>query len=237
MVRKIIKIDEKKCDGCGLCANACHEGAIAIINGKAKLVRDDYCDGLGKCLPVCHTGAIGFEEREAAEYNEEAVKANQAQNEEPFTEGAQLACGCPGTMACAIERFSETDELQTRESIPNMLRQWPVQIRLVPVSASYFNNANLLVAADCAAYAFGNFHQIFMKDKITIIGCPKLDDFDYITKLSGIIKHNNIKSVLVVKMEVPCCGGIEHAAIAALSSSGKQIPFEVITISTAGEIK
>ena len=197
MIRKIIKIDEEKCDGCGLCANACHEGAIAIIGGKAKLVRDDYCDGLGNCLPVCPTGAIGFEEREAAEYNEEAVKENQV----------------------------------------NMLRQWPVQIRLVQVNAPYFNGADLLVAADCAAYAYGNFHQAFMKDKVTIIGCPKLDDFDYTAKLSGIIRHNNIKSVVVVKMEVPCCGGIEQSAAAAVGASGKQIPFEVITISTSGKIK
>ena len=230
MVRKIIKIDEEKCDGCGLCANACHEGAIAIIDGKAKLVRDDYCDGLGKCLPVCHTGAICFEEREAAEYNEEAVKANQAQNAEP------LICGCPGTMAHAIECRSGADEPQAYESIPSMLRQWPVQVRLVPVNAPYFNDANLLVAADCAAYAFGNFHQMFMKNKITIIGCPKLDDFDYITKLSEIIRHNNIKSVMIVKMEVPCCSGIEHASVAAIGSSGKQIPFEVITLSTSGTV-
>jgi NAD-dependent dihydropyrimidine dehydrogenase PreA subunit len=230
MIRKIIKINEEKCDGCGLCANACHEGAIAVIDGKAKLVRDDYCDGLGNCLSVCPAGAIGFEEREAVEYNKEAVKANKAQKAMP------LACGCPGTMARAMDCDSQINAPDAGGSKASMLRQWPVKIRLVPVNAPYFNGANLLVAADCAAYAHGDFHQVFMKDKITIIGCPKLDDVDYTGKISEIITRNDIKSITVVRMEVPCCGGITNAVSAAVKICEKSIPFEVITLSANGAI-
>jgi ferredoxin len=230
MLRKIIKIDESKCVGCGLCANACHEGAIGIVDGKAKLLRDDYCDGLGNCLPVCPTKAITFEEREADAYNKEVAPKRVAAKSEP------LACGCPGTNAKAIERNTATAPVSQNFDVSSQLNQWPVQIKLVPVNAPYFENANLLVSADCAAYAYGNFHAKFMKNKITIIGCPKLDDGDYSEKLTEIIKNNNIKSVTVVRMEVPCCGGIENAVITALKNSGKMIPWQVVTISTSGEI-
>jgi ferredoxin len=229
MVRKIIKIDAEKCNGCGLCAQACHEAAIGIIEGKAKLLRDDYCDGLGNCLPVCPTGAITFEEREAAAYDEAAVKANQAQQE-----AQPLPCGCPGSAARAISR-------PTQENVPaatpaSKLRQWPVQIKLMPANAAYFEGAHLLIAADCAAYAHGAFHEKFMKNKITIIGCPKLDNIDYTGKFAEIIAGNNVKSVTVVRMEVPCCGGIEQATVAALKRSGKFLPWQVATLSTGGEI-
>ena len=196
MIRKIIKIDESKCNGCGACAAACHEGAIEMINGKAKLTREDYCDGLGDCLPACPTDAISFEEREAPAYNEAAVLAAKQQK----------------------------------------LSQWPVQIKLVPVNAPYFENANLLIAADCSAYAYGNFHNEFIRNHITLIGCPKLDEGDYAEKLTQIIANNNIKSVTVTRMEVPCCGGIENAVKRALQASGKFIPWRVVTISTDGKI-
>ena len=227
MIRQIIKINEVECNGCGLCADACHEGAIAIVNGKAKLIRDDYCDGLGNCLPVCPTGAITFEQREAAEYDEATVKAKQ---EPP-------ACGCPGSNARAIVREApeRPAPVQAPES-ESQLNQWPVQIKLVPVNAPYFDGANLLVAADCAAYAYAGFHAEFMRNKITVIGCPKLDDVDYSEKLTAIIKSNNIKSVTVVRMEVPCCGGIEYAVKTALLKSGKMIPWQVVTLSTEGEV-
>ncbi len=228
MIRKVIKIDEEKCVGCGLCANACHEGAIAIVDKKAKLLRDDYCDGLGNCLPVCPTGAISFEEREAEAYNKEVAPKRVAAKTQP------LACGCPGTHAKAIERNNVIP--QQNFEVKSQLNQWPCQIKLVPVNPPYFENANLLVSADCAAYAYGNFHAKFMKNKITIIGCPKLDEGDYSEKLSEIIKSNNIKSVTVVRMEVPCCGGLENAVITALKNSGKMIPWQVVTISTNGEI-
>lgn len=192
MVRKIIRIDQEKCNGCGACAAACHEGAIEMVNGKAALTREDYCDGLGDCLPACPTDAISFEEREAPAYNEAAVLA--------------------------------------------VKRQWPVQIKLVPVHAPYFDNANLLVAADCTAYAYGNFHNEFIRNHITLIGCPKLDEGDYTEKLTQIIAGNNIKSVTVARMEVPCCGGIENAVKQALQASGKFIPWQVVTISTDGRI-
>ena len=230
MKRKIIKIDENNCNGCGLCAKACAEGAIAIIDGKAKLIRDDYCDGLGNCLPVCPSGAISFEEREALAFNEEAVKAGQSQK--PVLE--TLPCGCPGTNAKAIIRNESSCEAAA--SAESELRQWPVQIKLVPANAPYFDNAHLLIAADCAAYACGAFHNKFMKNKITIIGCPKLDNTDYSEKLTEIISHNNIKSVTVVRMEVPCCSGIEQAAIAALKNSGKFLPWQVNTLSTTGDL-
>ena len=224
MERKIIKIDEEKCNGCGACAAACHEGAIGMVNGKAKLLRDDYCDGLGDCLPVCPTNAISFEVREAAEYNEAAVLANKK----------ELPCGCPGQAARKIDKKPQQ---QTFEHVESRLNQWPVQIKLVPVNAPYFDGADLLIAADCTAYAYGNFHSEFIKDKITLIGCPKLDDGDYSEKLTEIIKNNNIKSVTVVRMEVPCCGGIENAAKTALQNSGKFIPWQVVTIKINGEIK
>ena len=227
MKRKIIRIEEGKCNGCGLCAEACHEAAIAIIDGKAKLLRDDYCDGLGDCLPVCPTGAISFEEREAAAYDEVAVKANQAKK--------TLPCGCPGTHARTIEHSAcQCDSEPAAAS--SELRQWPVQIKLVPVSAPYFDKANLLVAADCAAYACGDFHRRFMKNKITLIGCPKLDSIDYSEKLTQIIAGNNIKSTAVVRMEVPCCGGIEEAVANALKNSGKFMPWQIFTISTGGDL-
>ena len=246
MIRKIIKIDAEKCDGCGLCVSACHEGAIGLVGGKAKLLRDDYCDGLGNCLPVCPTEAISFEEREAAEFDEAAVNAEK-ESKQPET----LACGCPGNMA---EQFAERttrpgthskpivrDECSetTQEhatSVESHLNQWPVQIKLVPPNAPYFNNANLLVAADCAAYAYGNFHNDYMRNRITVIGCPKLDEGDYSEKLTAILKSNEIKSVTVVRMEVPCCGGIENAVKTALKNCGKLIPWQVVTISTDGRI-
>lgn len=232
MVRKIIIIDENKCVGCGLCVNACHEGAIGMVDGKAKLLRDDYCDGLGNCLPVCPTNAISFEEREAAEFNESVVKANM-QNKQPES----LPCGCPGTHSQSINRKDNNNCADTpMVTSATHLNQWPVQIKLVPANAPYFENANLLVAADCSAYAYGNFHNKFMKNKITIIGCPKLDEGDYSEKLTAILKNNNIKSVTVVRMEVPCCGGIENAVKTALKSSEKLIPWSIVTISTNGRI-
>lgn len=228
MLRKIIKIDEEKCNGCGACASACHEGAIEMANGKAKLAREDYCDGLGDCLPACPTGAITFEEREAPAYNEAAVLASKQKN-------VPLPCGCPGSASKAIKR--ETQVCPTVNTpAESQLRQWPVQIKLVPVNAPYFDGADLLVAADCTAYAYGNFHNEFIRNRITLIGCPKLDEGDYSEKLTAIITNNNIKSVTVVRMEVPCCGGIEFAVKKALQTSGKFIPWRVVTISADGKI-
>lgn len=227
MLRKIIKIDEQKCNGCGLCADACHEGAIAMVDGKAKLIREDYCDGLGDCLPACPTGAITFEQREALPYDEAAVKKAQSEN-------AKLPCGCPGTNSKAIKR--EAVSTADVKPVTSRLNQWPVQIKLVPVNAPYFDKANLLVAADCTAFAYGNFHNDFIKNKITLIGCPKLDMVEYAHKLTQIISTNDIKSVTVVRMEVPCCGGIENAVKQALMNSGKFIPWSVVTISTDGRI-
>ena len=228
MIRKIIRIDEEKCNGCGACASACHEGAIEMVNGKAKLTREDYCDGLGDCLPACPTGAITFEEREAPAYNEEAVlKAKQKKN--------PLPCGCPGTHSKAIQREAR-ESADFSAPINSRLSQWPVQIKLVPTNAPYFDGANLLIAADCTAYAYGNFHNEFIRNRITLIGCPKLDSVDYTEKLTEIIGGNDIKSVTVVRMEVPCCGGIEHAVKEALKASGKFIPWRVVTISTDGRI-
>lgn len=232
MVRKIIKIDENKCNGCELCISACYEGAIGLVDGKAKLLRDDYCDGLGNCLPVCPTGAITFEEREAAEFDEAAVKAN-VEYKQPET----LDCGCPGTHSKTIKHESchKAEQKQTT-LVKAYLNQWPVQIKLVPPNAPYFEGENLLVAADCTAYAYGNFHGEYMKNRITIIGCPKLDEGDYSEKLTAILKQNNIKSVTVARMEVPCCGGIENVVKTALQNCGKMIPRQVVTISTDGRI-
>ena len=233
MLRTIIKIDEDACNGCGLCVSACHEGAIGLIDGKAKLLRDDYCDGLGNCLPVCPTGAISFEKRDTKEYNKEAVKQHMHQEETI----SKLPCGCPGTNAKVITHIPAEIHVNQHAAEPvSQLNQWPVQIKLVPINAPYFENARLLIAADCAAYACGSFHDKFMKNKITIIGCPKLDVGDYTEKLTAIMKENTIKSVTVVRMEVPCCAGITNAAISALKNSGKMIPWQVITLSTDGRI-
>ena len=231
MVRNIIKIDEEKCNGCGACARACHEGAIAMVDGKAKLIRDDYCDGLGNCLPVCPTGAITFEEREAAAFDEAAVQANRQD-----TECAGSSHGCPGIAAKAIARGPSAADVPVSASLDSQLKQWPVQIKLAPVNAPFFANANLLIAADCTAFAYGDFHNRFIKNHVTLIGCPKLDEGDYTEKLTAILKNNSIKSVTVVRMEVPCCGGIEHAVINALRNSGKMIPWQKVTISTDGRI-
>ena len=227
MIRKIIKINEEKCNGCGACAAACHEGAIEMINGKAKLTREDYCDGLGDCLPTCPVDAISFEEREAPAYDEAAVMAAKQQKK-------TLPCGCPGTASKSINR--DLNVAETCTPITSQLTQWPVQIKLVPINAPYFDNANLLVAADCTAYAYGNFHNEFIRNHITIIGCPKLDDIDYTEKLTAILANNNIKSVTVTRMEVPCCGGIENAVKRALQASGKFIPWRIVTISADGKI-
>jgi len=235
MIRKIIHIDEAKCNGCGACAEACHEGAIAMINGKARLVRDEYCDGLGDCLPACPAGAISFTEREAAAYDRELVKANQ-QKEKESKEPEVLPCGCPGTKSRTIVREDCSMDIPSVNKVPSRLSQWPVQIKLVPVNAPYLENAHLLVAADCTAYAYGDFHNRFIKNRITLIGCPKLDQGSYGEKLTEILRTNNIKSLTVARMEVPCCGGIENAAKEALQNCGKLIPWQVFTITSDGKI-
>ena len=307
MIRRIIQIDEEKCNGCGACAAACHEGAIGMVDGKAKLLRDDYCDGLGDCLPACPMDAISFVEREAAAYDAEAVKAAQktarvqnvqapdssATSWEAITQEAAarkatsateapLPCGCPGSNVQEIKRptggcpgsnvkeikrpasggcpgsqakslrhpqaeaagagkpesrFAEFDGLHSeRPAVASQLSQWPVQIKLVPVNAPYFDGANLLIAADCTAYAYGDFHHRFIRNRITLVGCPKLDEGDYTEKLTAIIRENDIRSVTIVRMEVPCCGGLERAAVQALKDSGKFIPWQVVIISTDGRI-
>lgn len=239
MKRKIIEIDESRCNGCGACAKACHEGAIGMVNGKAKLMRDDYCDGLGDCLPACPTDAIHFVEREAAAYDEEAVKQSKrsAHHGKLNAQGETLPCGCPGTQSKSISHEEcDCGGHETARAPQSRLSQWPVQIKLVPVNAPYFNGAKLLIAADCAAYAYASFHEDFIKGRITLVGCPKLDSVDYSEKLTAIIKNNDVKSVTVVRMEVPCCGGLENAAKTALQSSGKFIPWQVVTISTDGRI-
>lgn len=228
MIRKIIKIAEEKCNGCGACAAACHEGAIGMVNGKAKLLREDYCDGLGDCLPACPMNAITFEQREAPAYNEAAVLAAKRAAE-------PLPCGCPGTHANLLRKTQSPSSANASPSVSRLL-QWPVQIKLVPVQAPCWENADVLVAADCTAYAYGNFHADFMQNKITVIGCPKLDEGSYAEKLTQIFATQSIRSVTVVRMEVPCCGGIEHAVWQAVQASGSAIPLQVVTISTDGRI-
>ena len=225
MLRKIIKIDESKCNGCGACAKACHEGAIQMVNGVAKLTREDYCDGLGDCLPACLTNAISFEVREAPAYDEAAVLRSKAQN-------VSCSGSFPGTQVKVMKRQPAVHSAP----IESQLKQWPCQIKLAPLHAAYYQNANLLIAADCTAYAYATFHQDFMRNHITLIGCPKLDAVDYAEKLTHIIANNDIRSVKLVRMEVPCCGGLENAVKRALQSSGKFIPWQVVTISTDGII-
>ena len=246
MIRKIVKIDEEKCTGCGLCASACHENAIVMENGKAHLLRDDFCDGFGDCLPACPAGAITIEERESAEYNPAAVEMRK-QILTQQASGAPMAHphsgGCPGS---AMHTFNRTqnpahtseseNETAEKTTARSELMQWPVQIKLLPVQAPFYENANLLIAADCTAYAYAAFHRDFIKNHITLVGCPKLDEGDYTEKLTAIISQNNIKSLTIVRMEVPCCGGLEHAATEALKASGKFLPWRVVVISRDGEI-
>ncbi|MBC3795759.1 ATP-binding protein [Acetobacterium tundrae] len=267
MIRKVISIDENKCNGCGLCAEACHENAIGIVNGVATLLRDDYCDGLGDCLPTCPTGAITFVEREAAAYDEAAVLENMKKKNQITESSAKktggcpgtqaktivredlkkddglesLACGCPGSSSKAISRETSSCECESSNDSAgtkpvSQLSQWPVQIKLAPVNAPYFKGAHLLIAADCTAYAYGDFHNRFIKNKITLIGCPKLDAVDYAEKLTEIFKLNDIKSITVVRMEVPCCGGIVAAVTSALQNSGKMIPWQVLMVTTDGSV-
>lgn len=238
MKRRIIEINRDKCNGCGLCAEACHEGAIGMVDGKAVLLRDDYCDGLGDCLPTCPTGAISFVEKDTLPYDEEAVKANMAAKKSAGAPSGE-SHGCPGSRAMKIQHRHEKAAALSGEScecLPSQLCNWPVQIKLAPISAPYFDGANLLVAADCTAYAYANFHHDFIRGRVTLIGCPKLDMVDYTEKLGAIIAQNDIKSLTILRMEVPCCGGIEFAAKTALQKSGKFIPWNVVTISTNGEI-
>lgn len=233
MVRKIIKIDEAKCNGCGACAGACHEGAIEMVGGKAKLTREDYCDGLGDCLPGCPCGAITFEEREAAAYDGEAVLAAKQKKEEG---GGVSPAGCPGMQVRQMARGETDSPARPSSTVKSQLGQWPCQIKLAPVKAPYFDGANLLVAADCTAYAYADIHEGYMKGKVTLIGCPKLDSVDYSGKLAEIIKNNDIKSITVLRMEVPCCGGMEMAVKRAVQDSGKDIPWQAVTVTVDGKI-
>lgn len=232
MIRRMIHIDEDKCTGCGLCAEACHEGAIEMVDGKAKLVRENFCDGFGDCLPACPAGAITFEEREAPEYDEAAVK--KAKEEKKMEMKHEHRPGCPGS---ALMQFKHEDDASPAAArAVSRLAQWPCQIKLVPTQAPFFDGAKLLIAADCTAYAYANMHEDFMRGKVTVIGCPKLDAVDYAEKLTAIIRDNDIKSVTIVRMEVPCCGGLQRAAESALKASGKFIPWQVVTISRDGRI-
>lgn len=224
MIRKIIEIDQEACNGCGACAKACHEGAIAMVDGKATLLRDDYCDGLGNCLPVCPVDAIRFVEREAAAYDEAAVEAAKT---------AKQTNVCPGSRMKTMERQAESVEAV---AVPIRLMQWPVQMKLIPANAAFLDNADLLIAADCCAFAYGNFHQDFIAGRVTLIGCPKLDNTDYAVKLAEIFRTHEIRSVLVTRMQVPCCGGLAFAVEKAVLLSGKQIPVEVVTLSAEGKI-
>ena len=256
MLRKIIKIDTEKCNGCGACAAACHEGAIEMINGKAVLTREDYCDGLGDCLPACPADAIHFEMREAPAYDEAAVLAAKEAKEKIAASAANgttspsqtkpLPCGCPGSAvrtmnrepaACSVGASTPSSSGSAGYSpVPSQLTNFPIQIKLAPINAPFFDDANLLIAADCTAYAYGNFHQEFIRNHVTLIGCPKLDEVDYAEKLTQIIANNNIKSVTVTRMQVPCCGGLENAVKRALMASGKFIPWRIVTISHDGRI-
>ena len=234
MKRRIIRIDEDKCNGCGACAEACHEGAIGMVEGRARLLRDDCCDGMGDCLPECPTGAITFEEREAEAYDEKAVLANRQKKAAGEHAALHARGACPGA---AMRQMDREDSSAPAAAAPtSQLRQWPVQIKLVSTKAPYFEGAKLLIAADCTAYAYANFHREFMRGKITLVGCPKLDGVDYTEKLTEIIRSNDIQSVTVVRMEVPCCGGLEAAAKQALQNSGKFIPWQVATVSIDGRI-
>ena len=226
MIRRIITINEEKCNGCGLCAKACHEGAIGMVNGKARLLREDYCDGLGDCLPACPVNAISFEEREAPAYNEAAVLAAKKSKEAP------LPCGCPGSACQSIEAASTPIE-----DVPSQLQNFPVQIKLLPTNAPYLDGADLLIAADCTAYAYGSFHRDFMRGRITLIGCPKLDAVDYTEKLTQIFIENDIKSVTLTRMTVPCCGGLSYAVKTAIENSGKDIPLHIVIISPKGQVQ
>ena len=239
MKRRIIEINREQCNGCGACAAACHEGAISMIDGKAQLMRDDYCDGLGDCLPVCPTGAITFVEREAAAYDEKTVMENKRKmmQEKMKKEGMTLPCGCPGSQTRRIEHTAYAGVEEENAKHVSRLSQWPVQIKLVPVNAQYFDGAKLLIAADCTAYAYAAFHERFIRGHITLVGCPKLDDVDYSEKLTEIIRDNDIKSVTIVRMEVPCCGGLETAAKKALQQSGKFIPWQVVTVTVDGRLR
>jgi len=235
LLRKIIKINEEKCNGCGLCVTACHEGALQLIDGKAHLISESYCDGLGDCLPECPTGAIVLEEKETVDYDEEEVKKHIEKNK--LQHEVTIPCSCPGSQPKFLDK---KQVVATRghsdENIPSQLGQWPCQLKLVPVTASYLENAHLLIAADCTAFAYPNIHEKFMRNKITLIACPKLDDTDYSEKLTAILKQHEIKSVSILRMEVPCCGGIVQAVKKALLNSGKMIPWNVVTISTDGRI-
>ena len=232
MIRKIIKIDSELCNGCGACAAACHEGAIEMVDGKARLTREDYCDGLGDCLPACPTGAITFEEREAPAYDEAAVKRAQAAKKAAACSGG----GCPGSRVQRLER-AEPVQVASASVPQSQLRNWPVQIKLAPVNAPYFDGAHLLIAADCTAYAYANFHHEFIRGRVTLVGCPKLDGVDYAEKLTAIIAQNDIQSVTIVRMEVPCCGGLENAAKRAIQASGKFLPWQVVTITADGRVR
>ena len=235
MVRRVIQIDEEKCNGCGICAEACHEGAIGIVDGKAKLLRDDYCDGLGDCLPNCPVGAISFIEREAAAYDEAAVQENKKKQMQAM--GQAPVGGCPGSRMRQLERKPAEENQNAGSPVSSQLRQWPVQIKLLPVHAPFYEGANLLIAADCTAYAYAKFHDEFLKDRVVLVGCPKLDSTDYAVKLAEIIRQNEVQSITVVRMEVPCCGGLEMAAKRALEASGKRLPWQVITVGTDGTIR